>query len=89
MSVTIKGHAVRLTEPQARAAFFLAAAEPMIGLEPPELAACVVKAAVDKYRWIETRANGQRFTNGDKVRAFVANMLGLHAGALFLLGKCR
>ena len=74
--LTIHGHAVRLTEPQARSAFFNAAATPTAGLLPNELAACVVKVACDKYRAIETLSNGMRFTNGDKVRAFVSNMLG-------------
>jgi hypothetical protein len=75
--LTVKGHAVRLTEPQARQAFFLAAKTPTEGLLPNELATCVVKTACDKYRHIETLANGMRFTNGHKVRAFVANMLGV------------
>ena len=75
--LTIRGHRVRLTEPQARAAFFAAAAEPMRGLLPDEFAGCVAQAACDKYRNIQLLTNGMRFTNGDKVRAFVQNLMGL------------
>jgi len=74
--VSVRGHAVRLTEPQARGAFFLAATHPVDGLLPSELSACVVKTACEKYRGIEVLSNGMRFTNGDRVRAFVANLLG-------------
>ena len=75
--LSVKGHSVRLTEPQARGAFLLAAAEPMRGLLPDELVACVVKTACDKFKTIEMRTNGNRFTNGDKVMAFCAIMLGV------------
>ena len=77
--LTIKGHRIRLSEPQARAAFFAAVQDKERvheGLLPTELAACVVQTAVAKYKPVETRSNGMRFTNGDKLRAFVANLFG-------------
>ena len=74
--LSVKGHPVRLTEPQARQAFYLAAKEPKDGLLPTELATCDGKTACDKNRADETQLNGKRFTNGDKVRAFEQNNTG-------------
>ena len=76
--VTIQGHRIRLTEPQARSAFFAAAAAAHVhqGLLPSELAACVVRTACDKYKSVDTLSNGMRFTSGDKLRAFLANLFG-------------
>eukprot|EP00966_Prymnesium_polylepis_P185996 4311120-Prymnesium_polylepis.5 len=43
-------HRCRLTEPQARVAFFCSAAQPEIGLQPEEVIECVARCAVDKVR---------------------------------------
>ena len=69
-NVIIDSYAVRLTEPQARAAFYAAAAEPKSGLLPDELAACVARAGYDKYRHVTPMSAGM------KVSAFLGNLLG-------------
>jgi len=69
-NLTFDGYAVRLTEPQAKAAFYSAAAAPDKGLLPDELAACVARAGFDKYRQVSP------MTAGMKVSAFLGNLLG-------------
>jgi len=60
---------VRLTEPQARAAFFASAATPTSGLLPDELPVCVARTACDKYKGVTPMGPGA------KVTGFLANLL--------------
>ena len=69
-NVTIDGYPVRMSEPQARAAFFSAATDPTVGLLPDELAVCIARCGYDKYRHVTPMNPGQ------KVSAFLGNLLG-------------
>ena len=60
---------MRLTEPQAKAAFYASAANPESGLLPDELPVCVARAACDKYKAVDAMEPGA------KVSAFLANIL--------------
>ena len=66
----IDGYVVRLTEPQAKAAFFASAATPSSGLLPDELPVCVARTACDKYKGVTPVGPGA------KVTGFLANLLG-------------
>jgi hypothetical protein len=61
---------VRLTEPQAKAAFYASAATPASGLLPDELPVCVARTACDKYKQVTPMGPGA------KVTGFLANLLG-------------
>ena len=65
----IDGYVVRLTEPQAKAAFFASAATPASGLLPDELPVCVARTACDKYKQVTPMGPGA------KVTGFLANLL--------------
>jgi len=65
----IEGFVVRLTEPQAKAAFYASAATPASGLLPDELPVCVARAACDKYKFVDAMAADA------KVKAFLTNLL--------------
>ena len=67
--IVVDGHVVRLTEPQAKAAFYASAATPTAGLLPDELAACVARCGCAKYKHVT------QMTSGVKVAGFVANLL--------------
>jgi len=67
--LNIDGYVVRLTEPQARAAFFASAATPTSGLLPDELPVCVARTACDKYKGVTPMGPGA------KVTGFLANLL--------------
>jgi len=69
-NVTIDSYAVRLTEPQARAAFYAAAADPKLGLLPDELAVCIARAGYDKYKGVTP------MSAGIKVSGFLGNLFG-------------
>ena len=60
---------VRLTEPQARSAFYAAATTPSAGLLPHELAACIARCGCDKYKLVGPMGHGAR------VHAFLLNVL--------------
>ena len=60
---------VRLTEPQAKSAFYAAAKLPEAGLLPEELNACVARCGCDKYKFVLPMSSGA------KVYAFVTNIL--------------
>ena len=66
----IDGYVVRLTEPQAKAAFYASAATPASGLLPDELPVCVARTACDKYKQVTPMGPGA------KVTGFLANLLG-------------
>merc|ERR1719453_668066 len=66
----IDGFVVRLTEPQAKAAFYASAATPASGLLPDELPVCVARTACDKYK------NVTVMTPGSRVTGFLSNLLG-------------
>jgi len=68
--VSIDGFVVRLTEPQARAAFFASAASPTEGLTPEELPVCIARTACDKYKGVTPMGAGA------KVTGFLSNLLG-------------
>ena len=68
--LTIDGYVVRLTEPQARAAFVASAAAPTEGLLPDELPVCIARTACDKYKQVTPMGPGA------KVTGFLANLLG-------------
>jgi len=68
--LNIDGYVVRLTEPQAKAAFFASAATPASGLLPDELPVCVARTACDKYKGVAPMGPGA------KVTGFLANLLG-------------
>ena len=68
--VTIDGFAVRLTEPQARAAFYAACASAESGLTPAELSTCVARAGYDKYKHVTPMGPGA------KVGGFLENLFG-------------
>merc|ERR1719171_236340 len=67
--LSIDGYVVRLTEPQAKAAFFASAATPASGLLPDELPVCVARTACDKYKQVTPMGPGA------KVTGFLANLL--------------
>ena len=69
-SVTVEAYPIRLTEPQARAAFYAAAADPDKGLTVMELGACIARTGFDKYRKVSP------MSAGDKVAGFLSNLLG-------------
>ena len=66
----IDGYAVRLTEPQAKAAFYASAATPTSGLLPDELPVCIARTACDKYKLVQPMGPGA------KVSGFLNNLLG-------------
>jgi hypothetical protein len=66
----IDGYVVRLTVPQAKAAFYASAATPSSGLLPDELPVCVARTACDKYKLVTPMGPGA------KVTGFLANLLG-------------
>jgi len=69
----IDGHVVRLTEPQAKAAFFATAGFPTDakdGLTPEELPIVIARTANDKYK------NVSGMAPGTKVSGFLRNLLG-------------
>jgi len=68
--IVIDGYVVRLTVPQAKAAFFASAATPASGLLPDELPVCVARTACDKYKAVTPMGPGA------KVTGFLANLLG-------------
>jgi len=68
--IMVDGYVVRLTEPQARAAFYASAATPSSGLLPDELPVCVARTACDKYKGVTPMGPGA------KVTGFLANLLG-------------
>ena len=68
--LNIDGYVVRLTEPQAKAAFYASAATPSSGLLPDELPVCVARTACDKYKGVTPMGPGA------KVTGFLANLLG-------------
>jgi len=68
--LNIDGHVVRLTEPQAKAAFYASAATPTSGLTPEELPGCLARVGHDKYRKVAPMGSGA------KVQAFIDNLLG-------------
>ena len=68
--LTIDGYVVRLTEPQAKAAFYASAATPASGLLPDELPVCVARTACDKYKQVTPMGPGA------KVTGFMSNLLG-------------
>merc|ERR1719240_586328 len=68
--LTIDGYVVRLTEPQAKSAFYASAATPSSGLLPDELPVCVARTACDKYKQVTPMGPGA------KVTGFLANLLG-------------
>ena len=70
LDLLIDGYVVRLTEPQAKAAFFASAATPSSGLLPDELPVCVARTACDKYKGVSPMGPGA------KVTGFLANLLG-------------
>jgi len=65
----IDSYVVRLTEPQAKAAFYASAATPASGLLPDELPVCVARTACDKYKQVTPMGPGA------KVTGFLANLL--------------
>jgi hypothetical protein len=65
----IDGYVVRLTEPQAKAAFYASAATPASGLLPDELPVCVARTACDKYKQVTPMGPGA------KVTGFLQNLL--------------
>ena len=65
----VDGWAVRLTEPQARAAFLSSARAPREGLTPEELPACIARCGFEKYMRVEPMGAGA------KVAAFLENLL--------------
>ena len=70
LSKSFDGYVVRLTEPQAKAAFYASAATPASGLLPDELPVCVARTACDKYKQVTPMGPGA------KVTGFLANLLG-------------
>jgi len=68
-TLDIEGHVVRLTEPQAKAAFYASAATPASGLLPDELPVCIARTACDKYKLVEAMGPG------DKVKGLLTNLL--------------
>merc|ERR1711871_443113 len=69
-ALTIDGYVCRLTEPQAKAAFYVSAANPTSGLLPDELPVCVARTACDKYKQVTPMGPGA------KVTGFLSNLLG-------------
>ena len=65
----IDGYVVRLTEPQAKAAFYASAATPASGLLPDELPVCIARTACDKYKHVAPMGPGA------KVAGFLTNLL--------------
>ena len=68
-TLEIEDYVVRLTEPQAKAAFYASAASPSAGLLPDELPVCIARTACDKYKHVTIMAPGA------KVRGFLTNLL--------------
>jgi hypothetical protein len=68
--LSIDSYVVRLTVPQAKAAFYASAATPASGLLPDELPVCVARTACDKYKGVTPMGPGA------KVSGFLANLLG-------------
>jgi len=68
--LNILGYTVRLTESQAKAAFYASAATPASGLLPDELPICIARTACDKYK------NVTAMTPGSRVTGFLNNLLG-------------
>jgi len=68
--LSIDSYVVRLTEPQAKAAFYASAATPSSGLLPDELPVCVARTACDKYKGVTPMGPGA------KVTGFLSNLLG-------------
>ena len=68
-SLEIEEYVIRLTEPQAKAAFYASAATPGAGLAPDELPVCIARTACDKYKNVTVMAPGA------KVRGFLTNLL--------------
>jgi len=68
--LSIDGHVVRFTEPQAKSAFYACAATPTSGLTPEELPTCIARCGYDKYRKVAPMAAGA------KVSGFIDNLLG-------------
>jgi len=68
-NLQVLGHPVRLSEPQAKAAFYAAASSPLQGLLPDELAGCAARCGVNKYRHV------QGMSPGAMVSGFLANLL--------------
>ena len=69
-NLTIDGYVVRLTEPQARAAWIAACADPAVGCTGDELGACVARAGFDKFRQVTP------LSAGAKVSGFLSTLLG-------------
>jgi hypothetical protein len=67
--LTIEGYSVRLTESQAKAAFYASAATPASGLLPDELPVCIARIACDKYRHVDPMGPGA------KVSGLLQNLL--------------
>merc|ERR1719487_2478269 len=67
--IVVDGYVVRLTEPQAKAAFYASAATPSSGLLPDELPVCVARTACDKYKMVSPMGPGA------KVTGFLQNLL--------------
>ena len=67
--IVIDGYVVRLTVPQAKAAFYASAATPSSGLLPDELPVCVARTACDKYKSVTP------MNPGAKVTGFLQNLL--------------
>jgi len=68
--VEIEGFRVRLTEPQAKAAFIASAEDPQLGLSQEELPVCIARTACDKYKHVVQMGAGQMVTG------FLSNLLG-------------
>jgi len=69
-NIRVDGYPVRLTEPQAKAAFYAAASDPSAGLQPNELNPCLARCGYDKYKAVTPMAPGA------KVAGFLANLVG-------------
>ena len=69
-NLTIDGFPVRLTEPQARAAWIAACADPSLGCTPDEMPVCIARVGFDKYRHVTP------LSAGAKVGGFLSNLMG-------------
>jgi len=65
----LEGFSVRLTEPQAKAAFYASASSPASGLLPEELPACIARTGCDKYKHVGAMQPAA------KVAGFLTNLL--------------
>ena len=63
---------MRLTEPQAKAAFYASAANPASGLLPDELPVCLARVACDKYRFVDVMSPGDKVKVRGALRAATA-----------------